>query len=392
MPLMYLPTLEELLAPTSAEEFFNHYWERRALLVERDDSSFYGDLFDRAQLNRILVTGSIHRRDVRAVRDGAIDTDRALFDVEGVANPLALMAAYSDGMTLVLNNLQTRHHAISCLCRGLEIKFQHPVGANAYLTPPGSHGLAPHYDDHDVFVLQLDGEKVWRTYEHIVDLPLRDQHVDVDAASLGGPTQTFLLKTGDLFYLPRGFIHDAVSGQAGSLHLTIGLSSYRWADLLAKIPSILARGDRNWRQSLRQVPSDAINSMAIASHASWPSAAEFNELLPEALGLIADDFIASLAPLDDGGFEHLEVLEYLTLDTHVRHRIGTICRVESDSANSRIRFPGNVVVCPLVAEPALLYVAAHATLTPRDLPDLLDDVSKLTIVRKLVISGLLVPL
>ena len=28
------------------------------------------------------------------------------------------------------------------------------AGANAYLTPAGSQGFAPHYDDVDVFILQ----------------------------------------------------------------------------------------------------------------------------------------------------------------------------------------------------------------------------------------------
>ena len=33
-----------------------------------------------------------------------------------------------------------------------------------YLTPPGSQGFAPHYDDIEAFVLQLEGKKHWRLY------------------------------------------------------------------------------------------------------------------------------------------------------------------------------------------------------------------------------------
>ena len=39
------------------------------------------------------------------------------------------------------------------------------VGANVYLTPPGTQGFAPHFDDVDVFLLQLEGRKHWRLYE-----------------------------------------------------------------------------------------------------------------------------------------------------------------------------------------------------------------------------------
>ena len=35
----------------------------------------------------------------------------------------------------------------------------HPVQANAYITPPSNRGFDPHYDVHDVFILQTAGVK-----------------------------------------------------------------------------------------------------------------------------------------------------------------------------------------------------------------------------------------
>jgi len=32
------------------------------------------------------------------------------------------------------------------------------------LTPPGSQGFAPHFDDIEAFVIQLEGKKRWRLY------------------------------------------------------------------------------------------------------------------------------------------------------------------------------------------------------------------------------------
>lgn len=43
----------------------------------------------------------------------------------------------------------------------LELFFRTAVGCNAYLTPPGRQGFAPHSDDIDAFILQLEGSKRW---------------------------------------------------------------------------------------------------------------------------------------------------------------------------------------------------------------------------------------
>ena len=51
----------------------------------------------------------------------------------------------------------------------------HPVQANAYATPAGAQGFAVHHDTHDVFVLQVAGEKRWLVYEPALELPLKDQ-------------------------------------------------------------------------------------------------------------------------------------------------------------------------------------------------------------------------
>ena len=38
------------------------------------------------------------------------------------------------------------------------------VHPSSYLTPAHSQGFAPHYDDIEAFVLQLEGKKHWRLY------------------------------------------------------------------------------------------------------------------------------------------------------------------------------------------------------------------------------------
>ena len=56
------------------------------------------------------------------------------------------------------------HQASYELCACLQEHFGFPVGCSAYLTPTSTQGFPPHYDDVEVFVLQLQGSKRWRLY------------------------------------------------------------------------------------------------------------------------------------------------------------------------------------------------------------------------------------
>ena len=71
---------------------------------------------------------------------------------------------YEDGCSIRLLNPQTFIPAIFTMNTTLQEYFHCMVGANVYLTPPNSQGFAPHYDDIEAFVLQIEGKKRWRLY------------------------------------------------------------------------------------------------------------------------------------------------------------------------------------------------------------------------------------
>ena len=75
-------------------------------------------------------------------------------DVAGVRNDFA------DGYTIVMDGIEQYVRTIGTLARSLEVELNFPTQVNAYITPPHSSGLVPHYDDHDVLVLQIQGSKI----------------------------------------------------------------------------------------------------------------------------------------------------------------------------------------------------------------------------------------
>ena len=66
----------------------------------------------------------------------------------------------------------------STSARRLRTELGHPVQINAYITPPQNQGFAPHYDVHDVFVLQVAGRKQWTIHAPVVTDPLDNQPWD----------------------------------------------------------------------------------------------------------------------------------------------------------------------------------------------------------------------
>ena len=89
---------------------------------------------------------------------------------------------------------------------------------NAYVTPPSSQGFAPHYDTHDVFVLQISGEKHWLIHAPVHPDPLSTQpwtehRAAVARAATASPSSTRCCAPGDALYLPRGWIHSATAAR-----------------------------------------------------------------------------------------------------------------------------------------------------------------------------------
>jgi hypothetical protein len=164
----------------------------------------------------------------------------------------------ADGGTVVLQGLHRLWPPLIEFADSLAADLGHPTQVNAYVTPPSSRGFSPHYDVHDVFVLQVAGEKHWTIHEPVLDEPLRtqpwtDRAADVAAAAEREPVIDAVLRPGDTLYLPRGYLHSAVALGQTSAHLTIGVHSVtRWSAVESALDLVrtLAAEDRELRRAL----------------------------------------------------------------------------------------------------------------------------------------------
>ncbi|CAE7898853.1 Riox1 [Symbiodinium sp. KB8] len=121
------------------------------------------------------------------------------------------LAEHGDAWTFILNGVQAANDCLRALHHSLWAAFCLDTQINAYLSAPAAQGLNIHSDPHDVFVLQVEGKKLWHILEG-------------EALS----TQSFTLTPGDILYMPAGLLHFAESLDMSSLHITIGVRRESW--------------------------------------------------------------------------------------------------------------------------------------------------------------------
>lgn len=152
-----------LLSPLNLKEFFSKYWETGACLVKRKGSKYYSTLMSFEAIDQMLINNHVEftkNIDITSYKNGVRET----LNPVGRAVPPIVWDHYGQGCSVRLLNPHTYLPELFKLNTTLQEYFHCLVGANAYLTPPNSQGFAPHYDDIEAFVLQIEGRKRWRLY------------------------------------------------------------------------------------------------------------------------------------------------------------------------------------------------------------------------------------
>jgi hypothetical protein len=385
--------LASLLEPLDRDTFLTEHWESRHARVARADEGRYDALFRLADFDALLSRANLSAGDVRLVEAGRTVGVGALSpDRFAGATLERVYASFRSGSTIVLLMVHERWPALRRLSTALAHELSAGCQVNAYLTPPNAQGLDVHYDTHDVFVLQIAGTKHWRLYDSPCPLPLPGQPFRRDEVPRGELAAELDLTPGDLLYVPRGLLHEATSTDSTALHLTVGLLTVTYAELILGAVEEQVERDVRLRESLP--PGFARSAEARAGAEARLSgfvAGLSSSILPSGVLDSALD-LASVAPSAslDGHLLDLEEIERITRETPVRRRGDVHCVLATGDDSIRLRFHGKDVEFPLHAEPLLRQVLASETsFTAADLDDGLDEEGRLTLVQILVREGLL---
>ena len=79
------------------------------------------------------------------------------------------------GATLILDQFHRRIPEVAIFTSKLSYELGYPTQVNAYCSWSSKKGFSPHYDTHDVFILQVEGNKQWYVYNDTFKYPLPNQ-------------------------------------------------------------------------------------------------------------------------------------------------------------------------------------------------------------------------
>lgn len=390
---------EDFLAPVSPNEFFTNYWERDRLHISRRRSGLYDSVFSMQDIDRWLASAKVNESDavVLAAPAGS-DSGKKQYR-SGEIGMGEIYDLFSKGYSLVLNRLEETWPPVARLREMLGETFCGDIGVNVYLTPQGSRTFPVHIDNHDVFILQVFGSKLWQLheFEHLPIMRLdyrRDlNHPDYWNRPGDAPVlQELCLEAGDLLYIPRGMPHCAIARDEPSLHLTVSINPLYWTDFLKAAVEQACFSASSLRRSL---PPRFVTDPKVLE----PMREKFDAALAELNQHISfDETFAVLSRRrvraqgfpQDGHLAHLLRLGELTGDSQLERRPNILCMVEFSDAYgfSSIRFGTGHVRGPKHLRLAFEFIRDHQKCFVADLPGL-DAPSQLTLARRLIREGLL---
>jgi len=383
-------SFSKLIAPMTKDQFFSEYWEKKPLIVRREERAYYNDLLSVKKLEHAITSQALPR-DMCFIANASRQVDASEYTYpDGIVDPSRLFQQFADGGTIVFNQLHTVLPDLAELCRSLEREISCRFQTNIYLSPNKAQGFPAHYDSHDVFVLQFHGVKHWVIYNTPIELPFKGQPFRRDETPKGEVTMEFDLRPGDMLYLPRGMMHDAQTREGETAHITLGALTTSWTELLLEVVAKVALTDVDFRRALPP-------GFAQTTHDRTEARAYMRSLLArlvergdldQAMDHFADELVSTRRALLDGQLEQLLSLEDVTPEHTAGARPNLVYRYAQREGQVVVSCYGAEMRLPEHAAEPLLYALATPEFKIKDLPGDLDDAGKVVLVKRLVREGM----
>lgn len=232
-----MDSLEQLLDPITLDAFRAEYEDRKPLHVPADPERSRARLLPWEAFNGLLNQSGVWTSgNLRLMRNHTpVPPDqycRPVVTPDGTVmrpSPAMVEVYLAAGASAVVNDVLHLHPPLTRLGAALGQVYAGLVGANIYCSFEGVRAFGSHFDNHDVFVIQTEGEKLWNIYENRALNPVDTPEDTAETRrwfeqTRGRVLHEILMRPGDLLYLPRGWYHDALAVEGASLHVTFSVT------------------------------------------------------------------------------------------------------------------------------------------------------------------------
>ena len=153
----------------------------------------------------------------------------------------------SRGSSIVLNEIDSMNTGLMSVANELQSLTGGRCQGNLYFSMQSHQAFGPHCDEHDVFAIHFEGEKIWNIYENIELNPINHPNFKYSPEErikkAGKLIDQVTLRPGDLLYLPRGQYHDALASTSGAIHVAFGLTYLKPIDIISVLWDKLINSD-----------------------------------------------------------------------------------------------------------------------------------------------------
>lgn len=382
--------IDYLLGSISKSTFFDIYYEKKFLYIKRNDKNYYKNILTLQDIDQAIYSVAMYHPDKRVVNNQVEkfpDYKDYTFRDSRKIDPIKFVKKYAEGNTLALAQLQDNIASLQRLVNEMQQFFKHRFQTNIYLTPQHAQGFAPHYDTHDVFVLQFEGEKVWRIYDTFLPLADKTQPFEKGEYDTGKIAHEFTLKQGDLLYIPRGLAHDAFCQGSASGHITLGLVGQTWAEQLAE----LLINESQSHLALRKYPK--FHDQQVHK----PEAEEVAKIVQSLIRSLTthqevlDEQNAKQRTVSPGGLLSASKLHQISPDSQIMLADKALVSLQTQEEILLLRFVDTKITLPLVCLDFItVLLEANAPVRISEVYAELDDESRVALAQKLIENGILI--
>lgn len=221
-----------VLGATTPEEFLTRYWQREPLLI-RGALPDYVSPFSPDELAGLATDEDVESRLVieNVAADGANShwqlRHGPFTDADFAQLPPTNWSLLVQAVDLWVPDAQALLDEFDFLPRWRMDDIM------ASFAPRGG-SVGPHFDQYDVFLLQVEGERLWQIGQSCDEQTALLPGNDLSIVDGFVATQEWLLAPGDMLYLPPKLAHWGVA-QTNCLTYSIGFRSPTLADMLGDL-------------------------------------------------------------------------------------------------------------------------------------------------------------